>query len=363
MGCSPSVPSNDSAKYQKLHTPISPDGGRGVLWANSQGLYHALGCENSNGTFMGDNIPSSATDFQFIKPLERRFIELDPIEDQDKTVFFGLTRETLKVREGWSFRVSHLQLVIDSVPASTDIGDVLAWVEAPGEERVIGSDIDILLSVTNAMTVMSQPSSNDDCVMLTVNLPMGECTKGPLIVRAALHPDKVVQVKLVASVFTAPHQINSEFTRRHFVCSSPRVFRAQVGQESVDVPLRLPNSGLLQAIVVALPFHAVHVRDVALLLDGHEVVCAPGTITRTVFATRYGGAPPRPGWTYLCLPLSVDFVKTTQRNNCLRLCGELDLMSPVVRRGSLIVSVRFKRKDGDVCTGDGEALVQACLLH
>ena len=362
MGCTPSVPSNDSAKYQKLHTPISPDGGRGVLWANSQGgWYHALGGCEHRGTFMGD-IPSSATDFRFIKPLERRFIELDPTEYQEKMIIFGLTHEALKVPDGWAFTVGYLQLVIDGVPASSNIGDVLEWVEAPGEERMLGSDIDTLLSVTRAMTVMSEPSSNDDCVMLAVNLPMGRCTKGTPIVRAALHPDKAVQVKLIASVFTAPNHQSIDGIPKGFVCPSHRVFRAQVGQESIEVPLHLAESGLLQAIVVALPFHTVHVRDVTLLLDGHEMARAPGTVARIVFTTRYG-ASPRPGWTYLCLPLSVDFVNTTQRNDCLRLCGELDLRSPVVHRGSLAVSVRFKRKEDGACTGGGEALVQACLLH
>ena len=364
MGCSPSVPSVPSNDKAKLHTPISPEGGRGVLWANSQdGWYHALGCERSCGTFLND-IPSSATDFRVVKPLERRFIELDPTEDQDGTIIFGLTREALKVREGWEFSVSYVQLVIDGVPsASSNIGDVLAWVEAPGEAPVLGSDVDTLLSVTRVMSVTSQPSSSDDCVMLAVDLPMGRYTKGtPSIVRAALHPDKAVQVRLIASVFTAP-KTTPEYFPSHFVCPSQRVFRAQVGQESVDVPLRLPTFGLLQAIVVALPFHTVHVHDVALLLDGHEMVCVPGTVARTVFTTRFFSASPRPGWTYLCVPLSVDFVNTVQRNYCLRLCGELDLGSPVVRRGSLAVSVRFKRNEDGYCTGGGEVLVQACLLH
>jgi len=186
-------------------------------------------------------------------------------------------------------------------------------------------------------------------------------------VKFALNPGKEVHAKLQVGVYTAPpRSIKREIG---FLWPCHQVFRARVDQESVDVPLHLPTSGLLQAIVVALPFQTVHVRDVALpfqtvhvrdvalLIDRHEMVCVPGTTARMVFATRYGPVPNLQGWTYLCLPLSMDFVK---ENGCIRHCGELDLDSPVVKRGTLVVSVRFKK----TCPGgdDKEALVQACML-
>lgn len=353
MGSSQSIPTVDEGKLK--HKPLSPDGGRSVLWANSQGgMYHACGCEDKCGTFIHD-IPTGSIACRIMTSAERRFIEIEPDENQ----VFHLTHEALKVPVGWVFRVNDVVLIVDGVDASDTLGDVLAWVEMTGGTgRVIGSDVDTLLSVTGAITMMSEPSLIDDRIKLAMSVPVGRPptnTNTNVCVMFALKPGKTVNAKLQVSVYTAPTRSIKRDIDSLWPCQ--RVFRGRVDQESVDVPLHLPTSGLLQAIVVALPFQTVHVRDVALLIDGHEMVCAPGTIARMVFATRYGPVPNRPGWTYLCLPLSMDFVK---ENGCLGLCGELDLSSPVVKRGTLAVSVRFKK----TCPGgdDKEALVQACML-
>ena len=353
-------------------------GAGGVLEANfSGGWYHGAGEGATRAPIFGNRRADSAVPIAMVTPTERRFLELELTEWEDsgkRVARFDVTRESLGVPTGWVFRVCGLQLVVEG--RQMRLSDALAWVEGPNAEvaRVSGLAIEALLAVTHAMPLMAERSSINNTVQFAVDLPVGrQGMEVPMRVRAGLATEGG-RPRLVVSFLVSPK--GSEGSGG--LWESNRLFTAPVsGADEAIVPLELPCqsppppngiSDLLQALVVALPFSGVRVHDVALLLDARELTCIPGTLARTLFERRYNptgdGARLCEGWTYLCLPLTVDFeypmmgaVMTARRQRLL--VGELDLSTPAVRGGRLAVRVRFDRFM-DFC---GDVLVQACLLR
>lgn len=368
-------------------------GAGGVLGANfSGGWYHGAGERADRALIFGNRRSDSAFPACMLCPAERRFSELELTEWEDsgkRVARFDVTRESLGVPAGWVFRVIGLQLVVDGLSGRCGVesgrvlrlSDALAWVEGPNAEvaRVSGQAIEALLAVTGAMPVMaerSSSSSSSSAVRFAVDLPVGRQSMDvPMRVRAGLAAGGG-RPRLMVSFLVSPKGPEGSGG----LWESSRLFTAPVsGADEALVPLELPCpsppnglSDLLQALVVALPFSEVRVHDMALLLGARELTCIPGTLARSLFERRYNptgdGTRLCEGWTYLCLPLTVDFecpmmgaVVTARRQRFL--CGELDLSTPAVRGGRLAVRVRF---EGEGCgfTGfHGDALVQACLLR
>lgn len=286
-----------------------------------------------------------------VAPAERWFVELTPVEhEDDDIVVFDLRRNCMGIHQGWSYRLCDLLLVVEAVSPDCGLSDVLVWVEAPDGEgqRVSGAEIETLMSVTGVMPVTR------DAAMFMVGLPVGRPVEAERV-RVALRRENVVCTKIVASIITTPRE-GAVVSRRGFLWQSHRLFRAPVTCEcgEVVIPLKLPRHGLLQALVVSPPF----VRDVALLLDDRELVCAPGSIARTTFMKKYGPHPKG-----VCLPLSFNFELPSREhyadpsNQVRILCGELDLSAPAVQEGHLSLRVRFDRPF------EGDALVLACILR
>jgi len=366
MGNSQSVESGN----EKRDGILSNSGG--VLEANfSGGWFHNTSTRLAKRSYIFGNNKCHTSKLSILAtPLERRFVKIEMMEweDESKRILrFDVTREALGVPTGWVYRVDGLFLVVDGQSEKGRLHNTLSWVEVPDIEtvkRVSGMEIEALLSATDSMQLTTEPY--DNATRFAISLPFGPHAMGvPLCVRAGLAAAGQ-SAHLMVSIFVAPvgpvgmRQGKWEWDR---LFNAPVCIPEATSGEAL-VPLEFPKTDLLlRAIVMALPFRRIRVIDVALLLDDKVLAYAPGMFARAAFEMRY--KPNNNGWTHLCLPLAVDFEKNVIESvhNHRSLCGELDLTTPVVHMGRLVVRVRFE------CMGCGftdfynKAIVQACVLR